>query len=87
MLAGLCYAFLQHRHIGDSIRLLQFLPALLHEEQRMVVVVFTDFAKAYDTVDRYLLYEVAAALGIGGGFVSWMRVLLSDTCGTLHNVG
>ena len=79
-------AFLQRRHIGDSIRLLQFLPALLHEEQRMAVVVFTDFAKAYDTVDRSLLYEVAAALGIGDGFVSWMRVLLSDTytCATVN---
>jgi hypothetical protein len=47
-------AFLQHRHIGDSIRLLQLLPALMHEEQRMAMVVFPDFAKAYDTVDRYL---------------------------------
>jgi hypothetical protein len=79
-------AFLQHRHIGDSIRLLQLLPALLHEEQRMAVVVFTDFAKAYDTVDRSLLYDVAAALGIGDGFVGWMRVLLSDThtCATVN---
>lgn len=78
-------AFLQHRHIGDSIRLLQLLPALLHEEKRMAVVVFTDFAKAYDTVDRGLLYDVAAALGIGDGFIGWMRVLLSDTltCATV----
>lgn len=79
-------AFLQHRHIGDSIRLLQLLPALLHEEKRMAVVVFTDFAKAYDTVDRNLLYDVAAALGIGDGFIGWMRVLLSDTmtCATVN---
>ena len=79
-------AFLQHRHIGDSIRLLQLLPALMHEQQQMAVVVFTDFAKAYDTVDRSLLYDVAAALGIGDGFVGWMRVLLSDThtCATVN---
>lgn len=79
-------AFLQHRRIADSIRLLQLLPALLHEERRMAVVVFTDFAKAYDTIDRSLLYDVAAALGIGDGFVGWMRVLLSDThtCATVN---
>jgi hypothetical protein len=38
-------AFLQHRNIGDSIRLLQTLPALLNEEQRMAIGVFTDFAE------------------------------------------
>jgi hypothetical protein len=79
-------AFLQHRHIGDSIRLLQALPALLGAEQRMAIVVFTDFAKAYDTVDRSLLYDVATALGAGQGFVNWMRVLLTNThtCATVN---
>jgi len=46
------------------------LPALLHEQRQMAVVVFTDFAKAYITVDRSLLYDVAQALGVGQGFVS-----------------
>ena len=79
-------AFLQHRHIGDSVRLLQMLPALLHEEQRAAIIVFTDFAQAYDTVDRSLLFEVAATLGVGDEFVAWMRVLLTNTftCATVN---
>jgi hypothetical protein len=72
-------AFLRGRHIGDSIRLLQALAALLSAEQRSAVVAFLDFQKAYDTVDRGLLFEVADALGLGGEFVAWMRLVLTGT--------
>ena len=67
-------AFLKDRAIGDSIRLLQFLPALLSGEQRAAVAAFVDFRKAYDTVDRRFLRGVAARLGCGAGFLSWMGV-------------
>ena len=72
-------AFLQHRQIRDSIRLLQTLPALLQVNGVSAVTVFTDFTKAYDTVDREFLFSVASQLGVGDGFVSWMRILLTDT--------
>jgi hypothetical protein len=72
-------AFLQHRQIRDSIRLLQMLPALLQVNGASAVAVFTDFTKAYDTVDREFLFSVASKLGVGADFVSWMRVLLTDT--------
>jgi len=32
-----------------------------------------------NTVDREFLYEVASRLGVGAGFVSWMKLLLTDT--------
>ena len=72
-------AFLYHRHIGDSIRLLQMLPAWLKEEQRSAIAAFLDFRKAYDTLSREFLYSVASALGVGDGFVSWMKLLLTHT--------
>jgi len=72
-------AFLQHRQIRDSIRLLQILPALLQVNGTSAVEVSTDFTKAYDTVDREFLFAVASQLGVGAGFLSWMRVLLTDT--------
>jgi len=72
-------AFLPHRQIRDSVRLLQVLPAVLHAYGLSAVTVFTDFTKAYDTLDRGFLYAVAEHLGLGDGFVRWMKLLLTDT--------
>ena len=71
-------AFVAGRQIKDSIRLLQVLPALLSLIGESAVAVFTDFRKAYDTVDRQFLIEVAGKLGVGDGFQQWMRLLLTD---------
>eukprot|EP00775_Hariotina_reticulata_P015073 gene15073-biopygen1047 len=73
-------AFVPRRSIGDSIRLLQLLAPMLRAEQRAAVVAFLDFRKAYDTVDREFLCSVAATLDVGAGFVSWMRLLMTNTC-------
>jgi hypothetical protein len=72
-------AFLQQRQIGDSVRLLQMLPALLAAENSTAIAAFIDFRKAYDTVSREFLYAAADTLGVGSGFVQWMRVLLTNT--------
>ena len=77
-------AFLPNRHIRDSIRLLQMLPALLSCQNASAVAVFTDFQKAYDTVDRSFLCAVANNLGVGAGFQQWMRTLLTDTYTQAH---
>jgi hypothetical protein len=72
-------AFLQQRQIGDSVRLLQMLPALLAAENNTAIAAFIDFRKAYDTVSREFLCAAADTLGVGSGFVRWMKVLLTDT--------
>eukprot|EP00775_Hariotina_reticulata_P015378 gene15378-biopygen16628 len=73
-------AFVPNRSIGDSIRLLQLLAPMLRQDQQSAVIAFLDFKKAYDTVDREFLCSVASTLGVGVGFVSWMRVLMTSTC-------
>jgi hypothetical protein len=72
-------AFLQHRQIGDSVRLLQILPRLLAAENSTAIAAFSDFRKAYDTVSRDFLYAAAEQLGLGDSFVQWMKVLLTGT--------
>jgi hypothetical protein len=72
-------AFLQQRRISDSVLLLQLLPALLRAESRSCAVVFLDFQKAYDTVDRVFLLECLDALGVGPGCLAWVRRLLQGT--------
>jgi hypothetical protein len=80
-------AFLQRRHIGDSIRLLQLLPGRLRSCIRsngwrlLFSLILQKLATRWidPQVLQGLLYDVATASGIGDGFVGWMRVLLSDT--------
>ena len=72
-------AFLKGRHIGDNAMLLQVLPAWLQQQQRFALVAFCDFRKAYDTIDRKFLFKVAETLGLGDGFLAWLKMLLTDT--------
>jgi hypothetical protein len=72
-------AFLQHRQIGDSVRLLQILPRLLAAENSTAIAAFSDLRKAYDTVSKDFLYAAAEQLGLGDSFVQWMKVLLTGT--------
>ena len=72
-------AFLPGRRMGSTVQLLQLLPPLLRAQHAEAVLVFMDFAKAYDTVDRSFLLQVMGAMGAGGGMAAWVRTLLSDT--------
>ena len=72
-------AFLPGRNIGDNIMFMQLLPDLLRAEQRSAVVAFLDFVKAYDTVDRGFLFQVMEAMGVGRGFLGWVKTLLTNT--------
>lgn len=72
-------AFLRGRNIGDNVMLLQFLPAWLNQQGKTGLVAFCDFRKAYDTIDRQFLFEVAEIIGLGDGFLKWMKLLLTNT--------
>ena len=58
---------------------LQLLPTLLRAEKRGAAVAFLDFIKAYDTVDRSFLLAAMECMGVGAGFMRWVRTLLSHT--------
>ena len=72
-------AFLRDRNIGDNVLLLQLLPHLLHHHHQSATIAFCDFAKAYDTIDRDFLFAIMQAMGAGETFITWTRILLSDT--------
>ena len=72
-------AFLKRRRIADNILLLQLAPELLRSQQKRGCVAFLDFHKAYDTLDRSFLFDCLEALGVGEGFMSWVRRLHAGT--------
>ena len=71
--------FVKGRSIGEAIHLLQLLPHLLQREGRWAVAVLMDIAKAYDTVDRDFLLRAVERCGLGEGFATWVRLLLTNT--------
>eukprot|EP00798_Chlamydomonas_sp_ICE-L_P015786 gene15786-biopygen24812 len=72
-------AFLPCRQIGDAILFLQLLPELLKAQNKSGVLAFLDFRKAYNTLDRAFLFQCLEVAGLGGGFLTWVRLLLSST--------
>jgi hypothetical protein len=78
-------AFLPGRRIGENVLFLQLIPHLLArgggggQGSRTACVVFCDFKKAYDTVDRTFLLQVMERLGVGEGLLRWTTLLLSNT--------
>lgn len=76
--------FLSGRVIGENLMFNQLLPKALGPSSTAVAV-FLDFYKAYDTVIRDFLYAVLTAMGMGGGFLTWVKLLLTNT-GAVANV-
>lgn len=72
-------AFVPGRRIGENVLLLQLLPHWLSNRSRAALVVFCDFLKAYDTLDREFLFSIMAHLGLGESFLRWVRLLLTHT--------
>lgn len=72
-------AFIRGRTSGENIWFLQLLPHVLHAAGRSALIVFCDFQKAYDTVDRQFLLNIMSRLGAGPGLLRWTSLLLSNT--------
>lgn len=72
-------AFISGRSIGENIMSLQLLPQALAAAGRSGLIVFCDFKKAFDTVDRAFLLKVMRALGASDALLQWVRLFLTDT--------
>ena len=73
-------AFLPHRQIGDTILNLQFMtPVASIFKIPQIYALFCDFQKAYDTVDRSFLFRILEKMNIGETFLSYIRLLLTNT--------
>lgn len=71
-------AFMPGRHIGENVMLNQLLPSAVGPGSTAVTV-FQDIYKAYDTISRPFLFAVLEAAGLGGGFLRWVKLLLTHT--------
>lgn len=72
-------AFLPGRHIGDNVMYHLEEVDYLERVQQPGCILFLDFEKAFDRVDREWLHRCVERLGFGAHMKRWVRVLLSGT--------
>ena len=77
-------AYLPGRRIEDNINFASLLPDVLAASGESAAIVYLDVAKAFDSVDRGFLYRTMGVMGATDGMVAWARLLLSDTCASVH---
>ena len=71
--------FLIGRQIGDVVITIQAAQALLESRGDVACLIFADFMKAYDTVDREFLLSIVKFTGVPGSFCGVIHMLLSNT--------
>ena len=72
-------AFLPGRWIGDNVLLHLEEVSYLRDSGAPGCIVFLDFEKAYDRMDRGWVLRCMEALGFGPRATAWVRLLLRDT--------
>ena len=72
--------FRKHRGCRDQVLALVLLSQMeVAKRAEGMMVAFIDFSKAYDRVDRGRLWRCLEGLGIGGGFLQFLRALYDGT--------
>src|SRR5512147_2150277 len=74
-------AFVPGRDIADNVLLHLEEVDYVQESGEEGCVVFLDFEKAYDRLDRDWLFLCMGAMGFPDSSVRWVRLLLAGTCG------
>ena len=72
-------AFLPDRWIGDNVLAHLEEIAYLERTQQPGIMLFLDFEKAFDRLDRHWIERCMAAVGFGPGLQRWVRLLHSGT--------
>ena len=77
-------AFLPGRCISDTIWTIQMLPPYLSMINKSAYFAVCDFSKAYDKIDRNLLFRLCSALQIPRFLALWIQQILSCTCAKVY---
>ena len=79
--------FLKGRYIGENIRLLFEL--LEHAEEQNIpdMIFFSDFEKAFDSIDHDFLIKCLRHFNFGDSFINWIKLFYSNAKSCVSNNG
>ena len=79
--------YINGRFGGESIRLVEDILSYTNDNSKPGAMVFIDFAKAFDSLDRNLLFKTLKKFGFGLSFVKWINLIYRDTQCMVTNNG
>ena len=79
--------FIKGRYIGENIRLLFEIIDKVEEENKPGLIFFSDFEKAFDSVDHSYMINCLKHFNFGENFIKWIELFYSDAKGCVTNNG
>ena len=71
--------YIHGRFAGESIRLIEDLLEYTNINNKKGALIFIDFEKAFDSVDRNFMLKSLKYFGFGKEFIHWVEVMYTDT--------
>ena len=71
-------AYIPGRYIGESVRLISDILEYTDSENCEGYMFAADIEKAFDSLDHNFILAVLEKMGLGSGFIQWVRTLLND---------
>ena len=79
--------FIKGRYIGENIRLISEVLDFVDETNIPSLMFFSDFEKAFDSIDHDFMYRVLSHFNFGQDLIKWTRLFYTDSKSCILNNG
>ena len=79
--------FIKGRYIGENVRLLDEVMDYVEDANIPCLLFFSDFEKAFDSVDRNYLFKTLAHFNFGNSIKHWINTLYNGAKSCVYNNG
>ena len=79
--------FIRGRYIGENIRLLSELLEHIEDNNIQSILFFSDFEKAFDSLDHAFMFKSLKHFNFGDDFLNWVKLFYSDSKSCVLNNG
>ena len=75
--------YVKGRYIGENVRLIEDVLRYTQKDEIPGVLLFLDFSKAFDSIDRNFLINSLKQFNFGHDFIKWIKTIYSNTSSCL----
>ncbi len=79
--------YVRGRFIGNNIRLINDIIDLAEQQSTGGAILFLDFKKAFDSLEKNFLFAVLEKFNVGNSFMQWVKTLYNGANSTITNNG
>ena len=80
-------AYIKSRFIGTNARLIEDMIEYCNRFNKVGLILFLDFEKAFDTVEWSFIFDTLEKFGFGISFINWIKTLYKDASCFVKNNG